>query len=130
MIGFKFRCSFERQKVHHKVKQGNIRSLGHAAATIRLVAKRSIRKRKKPAPRGSPPHTHTRRLPRSILYAVDKTRQMAAIGTSRRMIGLAGAEHEHGGRWRKESFPKRSFMFPALQKTAPRLPRRWAGSVR
>jgi len=125
----KARTKFDHQKLRRNAKQGNIRSLGHAAAAIRVTAKRSIRKRKGPAPQGSPPHTHTRRLPSAILYRVDKTRQAALIGPSARIVGVAGAEHEHGGRWRKERFPRRPFMFPALAKTAPRLPTHWAGSV-
>jgi len=129
MIGMQARTKFDSQKVRRKAKQGSIKSLGHAAATIRLTAKRSIRKRKGPSPKGTPPHTRTKRLPSSILYCVDKTREMAVIGPSRRIVGIAGAEHEHGGRWRQEQFPRRPFMFPALEKTAPRLPRHWAGSV-
>lgn len=129
MIGVKARTKFDREKLRRKARQGNIKSLGHAAATIRLTARRSIRKRKGPSAKGTPPHTRTKRLPSSILYYVDKTRQMALIGPSQRIVGIAGAEHEHGGKWRKERFPKRPFMFPALQTTAPRLPRHWAGSV-
>jgi len=129
MIGIKARSRFDREKVRRKAKQGNIRTLGHAAAVIRLTAKRSIRKRKGPSPKGTPPHTRTKRLPSSILYSVDKTRDMALIGPSRRIVGIAGAEHEHGGKWRRERFPRRPFMFPALEKTAPRLPKHWAGSI-
>lgn len=129
MIGMGARTRFHHQKLRRKAKEGNVRSLGHAAAAIRLTARRSIRKRKGPAPEGSPPHTHTKRLPSSILYLVDKIRQAALIGPSHRIVGIAGAEHEHGGKWREERFSRRSFMFPALQKTAPRLPRHWAGSV-
>jgi len=129
MIGMGVRSRLDQKRVHRKARQGSIKSLGHAAAVIRLTAKRSIRKRKGPAPRGSPPHTRTKRLPSSILYVVDKTRGMALVGPSRRIVGIAGAEHEHGGRWRRERFPRRPFMFPALEKTAPRLPKHWAGSI-
>jgi len=130
MIGFKARTKFNAQELRGKTKQGCVRSLGHAAAVIRLTAKRSIRKRKRASSPGRPPHTHTKRLPSAILYRVDKTRQVALIGPSARIVGIAGAEHERGGRRRKERFPRRPFMFPALEKTAPRLPKHWAGSVR
>lgn len=130
MVGMRAKTKFDQQKVRRKVRQGNITSLGHAAATIRLTAKGSIRKRKGKAPEGSPPHTHKKRLKASILYAIDKAREMALIGPSHRIVGIAGAEHEHGGKWRDESFPQRSFMVPALKKTSPRLPKHWAGSVR
>ncbi|HID74469.1 MAG TPA: hypothetical protein EYP56_00555 [Planctomycetaceae bacterium] len=129
MIGIKARSRFDGRRLRKKAKQGHIKGLGHAAAVIRLTAKRSIRKRKGPSPKGSPPHTETKRLLSSILYAVDKTHERAVIGPSRRIIGIAGAEHEHGGKWRRERFPKRAFMFPALEKTLPRLPRHWAGAI-
>ena len=58
--------------IRRKAKQGCVRSLGHAAAVIRLTAKRSIRKRKRASPAGQPPHTHTKRLPSAILYCVTR----------------------------------------------------------
>ncbi len=130
MIGLRGRTAFEQQRVRRKARQANITSLGHAAAAIRLAARRSIRKRKGRSARGTPPHTRTRRLRVSIVYAVDKARRMALIGPSHRIVGIAGAEHEHGGRWRRERFPQRSFMLPALVRTSPRLPKHWAASVR
>jgi len=128
-ITSKTRTQFHGRKLRRKAEEGNIRSLGHAAAVIRLTAKRSIRKRKGPAPIGSPPHTHMGLLPRAILYLVEKLKQYALIGASHRIIGIAGGEHEIQLRKRKR-LPKRPFVGPALAKTAPRLPRHWAGSIR
>jgi hypothetical protein len=117
-------------KVARKAKRANIESLGHAGGAIRLAAVRGIRKRKGPAPAGQPPHTHTRRLPRAIKYAVEKKRQVVVIGPDVESFGTAGKAHEHGGRFRGERYPKRPFMAPALEKTKDRLPKFWAGSVR
>ncbi|MCX7424079.1 MAG: hypothetical protein NTW96_00325, partial [Planctomycetia bacterium] len=77
-----------------------------------------------------PPSSFTGRLRKSILYAVDRSRDCAVIGPSRNLIGPAGHEHEHGGRVRRETFVPRPFMGPALEKIRPRLARLWASSVK
>ena len=130
MIGARAKTRFDINKLKKKAKDGNITSLGHAAASIRLVAKRSIRSRKRPSIIGSPPSTHTKILPRSIRYFVDKAAGSAFIGPDASIVGQAGAAHEHGGRYMGQVFPKRPFMFPALEKVKPRLPKHWAGSVK
>jgi len=130
MVGVKARTRSEMHKVARKAKRANIESLGHAGGAIRLAAVRSVRKRKGPAPQGEPPHTHTRRLPRAIKYAVEKQRQVVVIGPDVESFGTAGKAHEHGGKFRGERYPKRPFMGPALEKTKDRLPKFWAGSVK
>jgi len=130
MVGVKARTRSEMNKVARKAKRANIENLGHAGGAIRLAAVRSVRKRKGPSPAGQPPHTHTRRLPRAIKYAVEKKRQVVVIGPDVESFGTAGKAHEHGGRFRGERYPKRPFMAPALEKTKDRLPKFWAGSVR
>lgn len=130
MVGMKARTRSQMHKVARKAKRANIESLGHAGGAIRLAAVRSIRKRKGPAPAEQPPHTHTRRLPRAIKYAVEKKRQVVVIGPDVESFGTAGKAHEHGGKFRGERYPKRPFMGPALEKTKDRLPKFWAGSVK
>ena len=120
----------QMHKVARQAKRASIESLGHAGGAIRLAAVRSIRKRKGPSPSGQPPHTHTRRLPRAIKYAVEKQRQAVVIGPDIQSLGTAGKAHEHGGHYRRERYPKRPFMGPALEKVKPRLTKFWAGSVR
>lgn len=130
MIGMRVRDRTDVQKVLRKARRANIENLGHAGAAIRLTAKRSMRKRKGPAETGKPPHTHTRRLPRAIVYAVEKQRQQVTIGPAYHLAGEVGAAHEHGGRFRGQQYDRRPFMGPALEKVKDRLPRKWAGSVR
>jgi phage gpG-like protein len=117
-------------QVQRKAQQGNFKSLGHAAAALRLVARRSIRRRRMAASPGSPPNTRRGQLKRSIMYAVNKKRGVALIGPSFEMVGTAGKAHEFGGRYRRERYPKRPFMGPALDKVKDRLPSMWAGSIR
>ena len=130
MVGVKVKTRSQMQRVAKKAKRKGIENLGHAGAAIRLTAKRSIRKRKGPAPAGQPPHTHTRRLPRAIKYAVEKQRGVVVIGPDVDSLGTAGKAHEHGGVYKQEHYEPRPFMGPALEKTKDRLPKMWAGSVR
>jgi len=129
VIGFHVRTRSYTELVRKRAKEATFRNLSHAAATIRVTARRSLRRRKKPSAPGHPPSSPTGRLRRSILYAVDRRRDYAVIGPARHLIGPAGQEHEHGAHVRREHFPKRPFMGPALEKIRPRLARLWAGSV-
>ncbi len=130
MVGMKAKTKSQMQRVAKKAKRKGIENLGHAGAAIRLTAKRSIRKRKGPAPAGQPPHTHTKRLPSAIKYAVEKPKGRVVIGPDVESFGTAGKAHEHGGAYKQEYYEPRPFMGPALEKTKERLPRMWAGSVK
>jgi len=130
MITTRAKTKFDKQKVLLKTKQANISSLGHAGAALRLTARRSIRARKKASPPGTPPHTRRGQLKRAIAYAVDKQRAVVAIGPERDGVGTSGSAHEFGGRYRRERYPKRPYMGPALEKLQDRLPDFWANSVR
>ena len=130
MIGYRVTTRSDVNKVIRKARRENPRRLGHGAALIRLTARRSIRTSKRPAPKGHPPHTRgQKRLRNAILYVVERQRERALAGPSHRIAGVSGGEHEHGLDWRKP-MDERPFMQPALEKTAPRLPREWGGFVR
>jgi len=129
-IGFQIKTRADIPKVLRKVRRANIESLGHAGATIRLTAKRSIRKSANPAEPGKPPKTRRGQLRSSIRFAVEKNRQRVVIGPDYRIVGQSARAHEFGGRYRKQRYPKRPFMGPALTKTQSRLPKHWAGSVK
>ncbi len=130
MIAVKAKTKFDKQKVLAKTNRGNITSLGHAGAALRLTARRSIRTRKKASPPGMPPHSRRGQLRRAVAYAVDKQRQVVVIGPEQDVVGKSGSAHEFGGHYRRERYPKRPFMGPALEKLQDRLPNFWANSVR
>jgi hypothetical protein len=130
MIGVRAKTRSNMHRVKRKAQAGSIKSLGHAGGAIRLAAIRSIRKSPGPSSPGQPPHTHTRRLPRAIKYAVEKSKQTVVIGPDVVSFGTAGRAHEHGGRYKRERYPRRPFMKPALEKVKHRLPMFWIGSVR
>lgn len=130
MIGMKVKTKSDTKKVLAKTKQASITSLGHAGAAIRLVARRSIRKRKSASPAGSPPSTRRGQLRRAIAYAVEKQQGLVVIGPEHEVVGESGKAHEFGGRYRREHYEKRPFMGPAMEKVKDRLPPLWAASVR
>jgi hypothetical protein len=130
MIAMQARTRDNTKQVLTKAKKGSIKSLGHAGATIRLTAKRSIRRRKKASAEGQPPSTRKGQLRGAIVYAVEKQNDLVAIGPEHAKVGKSASAHEHGGRYKRQRYPKRPFMGPALEKTKERLPRKWAGSVK
>ncbi len=130
MISAKAKTKIDAAKVVKAARSGSFTSLGHAAASIRLQARHSIRKSKKPSQAGTPPNTRKGRLRNAIKYAVSKTPPSAVIGPDVEVVGTSGKAHEFGGRYKKEHYDKRPFMGPALEKTKDRLPAFWAGSVK
>jgi hypothetical protein len=130
MFGMRVKAQNRIATLRKKAKQGNITSLGHAGAAIRLTARRSIRRRKKASLEGTPPNTRRGQLKRAIVYSVEKNRGLVVIGPQKDVVGTAGKAHEFGGRYRREHYPKRPFMGPALAKVKDRLPSRWANSIR
>ncbi len=129
MVGMKARTRFDKARIAKASRDGSIKSLGHGAATIRLIARRSIKRSAEPSAPGKPPHTRKGQIKKAILYEVEKAEQRAVIGPEFSVVGPSAMAHEHGGRFRGGRFRKRPFMGPALVKTTPRLPRMWAGSV-
>lgn len=130
MIGMVARTRDNSRVVIAKVKQANIQNLGHAGAAIRLTARRSIRKRKSASAEGQPPNTRKGQLRNAIAYSVVKQRDLVVIGPEITKVGRSGSAHEFGGKYRRERYPRRPYMGPALEKNRERLPRMWAGSVR
>lgn len=130
MVGVKSKTKLDARKVKSAADRANFKNLGHAAAAIRLAARRGIKRGEKPSTPGTPPHTRKGRLKNAIKYAVDKGRQTAVIGPDVDVAGTSGQAHEFGGVYRREQYDKRPFMGPALEKTKERLPAIWAGSIR
>jgi hypothetical protein len=129
-MNVKVKTKWDGNKVKKPMEEATYKSLNQAAASLRLIAKRSIRKRKKPSPAGTPPSTQTSRLPRSIVFFVDRKRSYAIVGPSYDLIGPAGAAHEQGGMLRGTDYDQRPFMVPAMEKIIPRLPSMWAASFK
>jgi phage gpG-like protein len=91
------RVRFTPGQLKRKVNDATFRSLGQAAGTIRVTAKRSIRKRKKPSNPGSPPSSPTGMLRRVLRYEVDLEKKEAVIGPVNEIAGRIWNLHEFGG---------------------------------
>lgn len=128
MIGLNWRFIDTTSNVTKAVDKGTYRSLSHAAASIRKSAIESIVTSKGPSPAGQPPHTLRGLLRRAILFSADK--EGAVIGPTLSRFGTAAQAHEFGGRYKKQTYPARPFMGPALEKNLARFARAWGGEVR
>ncbi len=133
MIGLGLRASgkFDSQKVAKPTEAAAFKNITHAAASTRMVARRSIRSGKKPGPVGKPPRTRgSRRFKTAILYAARRhPNAYAIVGPAYSKVGPAGREHEHGEKVRDFPLPKRPTMGPALAVIGPRMGRKWEGSI-
>jgi len=142
MIGFEIkRMFFDRQAVVSKVDAATRRVLSKFGAFVRRSAKSSIRKRKKAAPPGQPPSSHTGLLKKFIFFGYDAARQSVVIGPTRlnqKGRGEAPPLLEYGGKTtlkrggkkRRVTYQARPYMGPAFEKEKPQLPAMWRGSVR
>lgn len=130
MIGATVKTMFSSLTVERKAKDGSIQALDHAAAAIRLTARRSIRRSDKYSDPGTPPNTRKGQLLEAILYAVEKDAGAAVIGPTWDMMGVSATTHEFGGEYMGGHYPARPFMGPALEAIRPRLPSFWEASIR
>ena len=74
---------FDREAVLKKVDSATRQVLSRAGAFIRTRAKSSIRKRKKAAPPGQPPSSHTGVLKNLIFFAYDSASKSVVIGPAK-----------------------------------------------
>ncbi len=95
MITVRAKTTFDAATVRKRVDSASFRSLGHAGGAIRLTARRSIRRRKTFSKRGTPPHTRTGNLKRSIRFEA-KTDEVL-IGPVNEFGGQLWNLHEFGG---------------------------------
>jgi hypothetical protein len=133
MVGARVKTKDEFAKVAKAARRANIETLGHAGGYIRKVAQHSIKRSPKPSAPGTPPNTRRGQLRRAIRYAVEKVGGApvsVVIGPDVDVVGTSATAHEFGGKYRREKYPKRPFMGPALKETQPKLPDMWAGSVK
>jgi hypothetical protein len=142
MIHFEFKqLFFDRQAVISKVDAASRKVLSKFGAFVRRSAKSSIRKRKKPAPPGSPPSSHTGLLKKFIFFGYDTDARSVVIGPTRlnqKGRGEAPPLLEYGGKAtltrrgkrKRTTYKARPFMGPAFKKEQPKLPAMWRDSVR
>jgi hypothetical protein len=129
MIGVRAKAEFNGPKVRKAAETASFKSLGHAAGALRMTARRSIRRRKRPSAVGQPVSTQTGAAKNAIGYDVTKPHGPAVIGPMASRIGPAMKFHEHGGRRGDRYLPRRPVMGPALAQIGPRMSQFWAGRI-
>lgn len=129
MIGLNATMTTNVPAVQKAVDRAAFKNMGHAGARIRKDAQESIDVSPDPSPKGTPPHTRRKQLPRAIVFDYAKREQSAVIGPRFSVVADAGAAHEFGEEFRGDDFDERPYMFPALEKNLPRFAQDWAGAV-
>lgn len=132
MIGVSVEYQDNTKSVDDAAKKAGFKNISHAASSLRKDVIASIQPGDGPSAPGTPPHTQTTgvtkkgkpkrgKLPRSILFDVDKEKDEAVIGPRKSVIGEAGWIHEFGGEFEGVQYPERAYMWPGLERAAPRL---------
>ena len=120
------------RNVKRAVDKGAFTNLGHAAASIRKSAAKSIKQRKdkdKSSPVGTAPFTHGGFIRRALRFDVNKQKQEALIGFRFSVIGLVGRTHEFGEVEDGRDYPERPTLAPALEASIGRIAGQWQGSI-
>ena len=52
------------------------------------------------------------------------------VGPGFSFVGESASAHEFGGKYRKERYPKRPLIGPALKESAPHIAKMWDNAVR
>lgn len=133
MIGFKSgQYVDESAGLAKAVRKAGYDALRRLGFIVRKQAQDSIEVDDRPSPPGEPPHTRQKRLPRSILYGVEKDPlPNVVIGPSKNLTGMLGHAMEAGGpslvsastpNRRPVDLAPRPFMAPALAAEIGELP--------
>ncbi|MDR1611876.1 MAG: hypothetical protein LBT97_03725 [Planctomycetota bacterium] len=142
MIHFKLKqLFFDRQAVISKVDAATRKVLSRFGAFVRRSAKSAIRKRRQPAPPGSPPSSHTGLLKKFIFFGYDADARSVVIGPARlggNGRGDAPPLLEYGGtatlvrrgKRKQVVYRARPYMGPAFEKEQAKLPAQWRDSVK
>lgn len=135
----------ETHKVIEAANKAAYENFRHAAASIRLEARESIktatpatrkhkgrkgkgRRASKGSAPGTPPLTRRRLLPNAIVFNADKFG--AIIGPRFARAGTVGMAHEFGGKYKTNKYPARPFMGPALEANVSRFAASWRNSIK
>ena len=128
MIGATGSAQFDARPIVEATERASYKNIGHALASIRKAAIASVVKSPKASTPGTPIHTKRGFAKRSIGYELkDKLGGFAGFDYSK--IGPAMSVHEHGGRRKKQSYPKRPTMLPALLSNLDRFAASWRYSI-
>ena len=103
--------------------------LRRAGAYVRRVAQRKVVTSPKASQPGSPPHSRRGLLKRAVLFGPDGGGSVL-VGPGFNFVGPSMSAHEFGGKYRRERYPKRPLMGPALKESAPHVAKMWRDAVK
>lgn len=130
MIEVKAGSSFRPIQFFERIERGKRKALLRGGALVRLIARLSIRKRRRVSEPGRPPSSHSGEL-RMILFGYDEAHDTVVVGP-RRLGGLSSAGGEvpgllefggvvtRGGRTLR--YARRPYMGPANREASEQLP--------
>jgi len=138
MFGFEItKLFFDKKAVTSKTDRATRKVLSRFGAFVRRTARQSIRKRKKPAPPGSPPSSQIGLLKKFIFFGYEPQKRSVVIGPvqlTQKGRGEAPRLLEHGGAGKvgkkRVRYRPRPFMGPAFEKEQPKLPAMWRDSIK
>jgi hypothetical protein len=143
VIGMDFKAIkgtfFDRAPVMNATDRATRRVFSRFGAYVMRRARKSIKSKKGPSPKGQPPHSHVGTLKKGIFFGYEAEKQTVVIGPI-----LSGSRSgapeilEYGGRARVESrgeivvveVAARPYMHPAYAAEEPKLPSMWADSIK
>ena len=116
----------DRAAVTRYFDRKTLRVFKRFGAFVRLIAQRSMRRRKTASPPGQPPSVRKGQLRKLIFFSLDERKKSVVIGpTLLRSDSPVPALHEHSGvrRYgaRVAKYPKREYMKPAFREGLARL---------
>jgi len=116
----------DRPAVVRHFDRKTLRVFKRFGAFVRLVAQRSMRRRKTASPPGQPPSVRKGQLRKFIFFSLDERKKSVVIGpTLLRSDSPVPALHEHSGvrRYgaRVAKYPKREYMKPAFREGLKKL---------
>ena len=126
----KTEVEFDEKGLLARISSATASVLRRAGAYVRKVAQRKVHVSPNPAPPGAPPHSRRGALRHGILFGSEKSKNRVLIGPGFRFVGTSMVAHEFGGGYKKERYPKRPLMGPALKESAPHLAQLWSNAVR
>lgn len=114
---------FDQAGIERRVASARLRVLSRFGAFARRRAQTSIRKRKKPSPPGQPPSSHEGSLRRLILFALDRSAELVAVGPVLFRRGEAPRLLEHAGDvtrgGKRRHYRGNAFVEPAAEAERP-----------
>lgn len=134
-----FSYFFDRPAVVNAMQKSNKKALSKAGSFIRTNAKRSIRKRKKVSPKGTPPSSHSGELRKLIFFSYDFNNDSVVIGpllfkakgqaqTVPNLLEFGGVQNYKN---KKRTYAARPFMKPAYESELAKgtIPKQWKNSI-